>query len=119
MVVQEDLQTRLQQMAFADRSFAGPFPYATNTPEKVFAGIEKPVPLAAVQEIISEGLVNGGGGGTSDAQIRRAVAPQLLCATDCSEQFFQCVVGGGGRLDGASLGQCKDSVLNKCMSKCV
>ena len=119
--MQADLQTRLQQMAFADRSFAGPFPYATNTPEKVFAGIEKPVPLIAVQELIEENLGGGGGGGSvSDAQIRKAVSPMIGCMGGCNEEFFKCVAGKAkSGLDGAVLSSCNASVLQNCMSHCL
>jgi hypothetical protein len=85
------------QEAMKDRSFAGLFPYANNTPQKVFAGQEPYVPVAVVVDALDELQSGGGGGGyATGGSMQQAASMQLqACHLKCKQVHESCMQQSG------------------------
>lgn len=77
-----------------DRSFAGLFPYETNTPQKVFAGNQPYVPVSTMVDAL-DALQKGKGPGSPYAAglYQAAVGRKDECRDGCMQTLQACGTG--------------------------
>lgn len=110
------------QDALRDRSFAGLFPYASNTPMKVFAGNEPAVPVAVIVEALDD-MQAGSANSKVASGAKERIAPKVnMCMSQCQQQHEACLQAAGGSMSAVpkdAWAQCNASLMNVCIPKCM
>lgn len=108
----------IYESAMKDLSFAGPYPYASNTPQKVFAGEERSVPIGYVMEALNE-IQSGQAAPVHTAIIKGALHPkQTSCMSKCQNEFNNCLGGDMTKASSDQVVMCSKKFKDECMASC-